>query len=98
MIDKKFVPQFNVTLRCNMYNICKYCYVKEQAGKFPLDLDCVDFANILDWFIMLDVDELILLGGEPTLHRDINKMISFFSCIICPADRLPNIPLFNAYK
>jgi organic radical activating enzyme len=68
MLDKKFVPQFNVTLRCNMYKICKYCYVKEQASKFPLDLDCGDFANILDWLMVLDVDEIILLGGEPTLH------------------------------
>lgn len=68
MLDRKFVPQFNVTLRCNMYNVCRYCYVKEQEGKFPLDLDCQDFGRILDWFITLGVDEVILLGGEPTLH------------------------------
>jgi sulfatase maturation enzyme AslB (radical SAM superfamily) len=68
MLDRKFVPQFNITLRCNMYNFCRYCYVKEQQGKFPLDLDCEDFGKILDWFIMLGVDEIILLGGEPTLH------------------------------
>lgn len=68
MLDNKFVPQFNITLRCNMYNICKYCYIKEQEFQLPLDLDYGGFSALLDWFIRLGVDEIILLGGEPTLH------------------------------
>ena len=75
MLDNKFVPQFNVTLRCNMYNICCYCYVKEQENNLPLDLDVADFSKILDWFVMLNVDEIILLGGEPTLHTNFDELL-----------------------
>jgi hypothetical protein len=31
-------------------------------------LDAGYFSEILDWFVMLNVDEIILLGGEPTMH------------------------------
>jgi radical SAM protein with 4Fe4S-binding SPASM domain len=75
MLDDKFVPQFNVTLRCNMYNICDYCYVKEQENKVPLDFDISDFSKILDWFVMLNVDEIILLGGEPTFHPLFDELL-----------------------
>lgn len=68
MLDNKFVPQFNVTLRCNMYNICDYCYIKNERNSSPLDIDTKDFSKILNWFIVLNVDEIILLGGEPVLH------------------------------
>jgi sulfatase maturation enzyme AslB (radical SAM superfamily) len=68
MLDKKFVPQFNITLRCNMYNLCKYCYLKEEQSRMATDMDCGDFEKILGWFMTLHVDEIILLGGEPTTH------------------------------
>lgn len=68
MLDKKFVPQFNITLRCNMYNLCKYCYLKEERNRTATDMDCMDFEKILGWFRTLHVDEIILLGGEPTTH------------------------------
>lgn len=51
-----------------MYNICDYCYIKEEGSQAPSDMDVSDFSNILDWFIMLKVNEIILLGGEPTLY------------------------------
>ncbi len=31
-------------------------------------MDTRDFSEILDWFLMLHIDEIILLGGEPTMH------------------------------
>jgi len=68
MLDNKFVPQFNITLRCNMYDVCEYCYVKEQKRNFPLDMQPRDFNNIISWFKALGVDEIIFLGGEPILH------------------------------
>jgi hypothetical protein len=68
MLDKKFVPQFNITLRCTMYDLCPYCYIKEQRKKFPLDMTPSDFDSALGWFMQLGADEIILLGGEPTMH------------------------------
>jgi radical SAM protein with 4Fe4S-binding SPASM domain len=79
MLDKKFVPQFNITLRCNMYHLCKYCYLKEERTRTATDMDCGDFEKILGWFAALGVDEIILLGGEPTTHP-------FFSNFIAIAD------------
>lgn len=53
-----------------MYRICDYCYVRVQEKVMPQDLGVREFAQILDWFQHLSVDEIILLGGEPTLHPD----------------------------
>ena len=75
MLDDKFVPQFNITLRCNFYDVCRYCYMKQQQSILPMDLDCDAFDESLGWFMMLDVDEIILLGGEPTLHPSLSAFL-----------------------
>ena len=75
MLDNKFVPQFNITLRCNMYDVCEYCYVKEQKRNFPLDMEPQDFNNIISWFKALGVDEIIFLGGEPILHPKFSEFL-----------------------
>jgi len=51
-----------------LYKLCSYCYAKAQKNKFLLDMAPEDFDNILDWFIGFGADEIIFVGGEPTLH------------------------------
>ena len=75
MLDKKFVPQFNITLRCNMYNVCPYCYVKEQKNKFPLDMKPQDFSQIVGLFKKIGVNEVIFLGGEPAMHPQFSEFL-----------------------
>lgn len=76
MLDPKLVPQFNLTMRCNMYRVCPYCYVKEQLKDLPQDMDPALFAQVLNWFRGIGIDEIILLGGEPPLHPLFGDILS----------------------
>jgi sulfatase maturation enzyme AslB (radical SAM superfamily) len=108
MLDNKFVPQFNITLRCNMYHLCKYCYLKEEQSKMATDMDCGDFEKILGWFAVLGVDEIIMLGGEPTTHPFFTKFIDIagnkkisvrvFTNGTCSTDVFPLFSNNNAIK
>jgi radical SAM protein with 4Fe4S-binding SPASM domain len=58
-----------------MYDVCEYCYVKEQKRNFPLDMAPQDFNNIIIWFKAIGVDEIIFLGGEPILHPKFSEFL-----------------------
>jgi len=49
--------------------------MRQQRGTLPTDLDCTAFDKILGWFMKLDVEEIILLGGEPTLHPSLSALL-----------------------
>jgi MoaA/NifB/PqqE/SkfB family radical SAM enzyme len=64
---------FHILTRCNLK--CSHCYINpEQHGDQTLSLD-----TILNWLSAIDVNRshtnLILLGGEPTLHPDLWKIV-----------------------
>lgn len=75
MLDDKLVPQINITFKCNMYQICDYCYIRELKRQLPLHMSGEDFSRLLEWLVALGVDEIILLGGEPTLHPSFAELI-----------------------
>lgn len=64
-----------ITNRCNLK--CKYCYM--DANKNLLDLSFSRFEEIIKKFQVLGIRNVMLSGGEPCLHRDIVKMITYLS-------------------
>jgi MoaA/NifB/PqqE/SkfB family radical SAM enzyme len=64
---------FHILTRCNLS--CKHCYINRvQQGSNTLPLEV-----IADWLALFagrsHKTNLILLGGEPTLHPDLDKVI-----------------------
>lgn len=64
---------FHILTKCNLR--CKHCYInRDEHGRETLDL-----ATIREWlalFIRRSQDtNLILLGGEPTLHPDLSLVV-----------------------
>lgn len=60
----------DITSRCNA--LCKHCYYRKSV----VDMDLKQFKRILTEFSTeKEKGVLVLLGGEPTLHPDINKLI-----------------------
>lgn len=65
---------FHILTACNL--ACKHCYInKEQHGTQTLSLDVI--KRWLALFALPDKSgNLILLGGEPTLHPDLPEVIA----------------------
>ncbi len=64
---------FHILTNCNLK--CRHCYInKEQHGSQTLPLEIV--CRWLDAFTEGDADaNLVLLGGEPTLHPDLADIV-----------------------
>jgi len=64
---------FHLLTRCNLQ--CRHCYINpEQHGRNTLDLETID-----RWLILFarrhPSANLVLLGGEPTLHPDLPTVV-----------------------
>jgi hypothetical protein len=62
-----------VTYRCNL--ACPYCFAREMAGQFPRDMDRAAFERLLEWMVQAGITAAAFIGGEPTLHPGISRMI-----------------------
>lgn len=66
-----FFVQFYPTLRCNL--ACDFCF---NRGLPPLpDAAPAEFARMLDRLLAAGIDTLDLLGGEPTLHPQLDELV-----------------------
>ncbi len=65
---------FHILTRCNLH--CAHCYInREQHGSNTLSLDTIqDWLNIFS--DKAETTNLIFLGGEPTLHPDLDKAVA----------------------
>ena len=61
-----------LTKKCNMN--CTYCNVKESYHK---DLCLSDWKRAVDIIKKLGVNDIVLLGGEPTLYSDIVDLVDY---------------------
>jgi len=64
---------FHITTQCNLS--CKHCYIDpEQHGS-----GSIPFETAIKWLDLLKKDhtDLVLLGGEPTLHKDLHSIIKY---------------------
>jgi len=64
--------QFYPTLRCN--RACAFCF-NRSLGPLP-DVAPADFGRLLDRLAAAGVWTLDLLGGEPTLHTDLEDLVA----------------------
>lgn len=64
--------QLFITNKCNLR--CKACFYAHKLGKEELSFE--DYKQTLSKYVNV-IKKIILLGGEPTMHKDINRMISF---------------------
>jgi len=63
-----------LSTRCN--NACAFCFYRQDpTWQREQSLDAADFPALMDDLSLLDVDELILTGGEPLLVPGILEMI-----------------------
>ncbi|MFO8111053.1 MAG: radical SAM protein [Desulfosalsimonadaceae bacterium] len=67
--------QFYPTLRCNM--ACTFCFNRGLAGAADTDPD--DFRKIVAIAADQGIGHIDFLGGEPTLHPDIESMIGMIA-------------------
>lgn len=65
--------QLFITNRCNLR--CKGCFMAHKLGPQEMSLDV--YKNYVLENLRLGIEKVILLGGEPTLHNDLPKMINF---------------------
>ncbi len=89
MLDRLQRPlrdlRLSVTDRCNFR--CGYCMPKETFGRgydfLPKDriLTFEELARISRIFITLGVEKIRLTGGEPTMRRDIERLIEQLAAI-----------------
>jgi len=61
-----------ITYRCN--NRCEWCYAKNEISK-TRDLTNENESLFLDFLSDLGVGKIVLIGGEPTLYKNIFRLI-----------------------
>ena len=66
------MTNISIISACN--NNCKYCFQQETYHKANLMLTYEEILDIFDW--VADNDKMGILGGEPTLHPDIVKILA----------------------
>lgn len=64
--------QIFITNRCNLR--CKACFNEKNLGTGDMSFD--EYQNIVQ-FYHKDISKIILLGGEPTMHDEIEHMIEY---------------------
>jgi len=65
--------QFYPTIRCNLS--CNFCFNKTMP--FCDDITIRDFKEIVKRLHNLNIDTIDIIGGEPTLHKDIISMVEY---------------------
>ena len=64
--------QLFITNKCNMR--CKACFYSHNLGTDEMNLE--QYKHIIAQYIHL-IDRVVLLGGEPTMHPNIEDMIKY---------------------
>ena len=68
---------FEIIEKC--LNNCKFCSSNSNCNKTQI-IKFEDFKRVIDYFMLTGgIEELSLSGGEPLLHPDLLKMISYDS-------------------
>lgn len=63
-----------LTRRCNMK--CMYCNIQDTVRK---ELGLADWKKAIDIIKELDVGEIVILGGEPTLYPNIIDLVDYIA-------------------
>ncbi len=66
---------FHILTKCNLS--CSHCYINpDQHGRQTLDIDTIQ-SWLMHFRKKAEQTNLVILGGEPTLHPDLSRMVKF---------------------
>ena len=82
------IGYIQITRDCNQD--CRFCS-NPPSGRGDLEFEKV--KKLVDSYIKKDYEEVILTGGEPTLHKDLPKIISY-----CKKNNFPARIITNGQK
>lgn len=70
-----FYPDISIALtyRCNLD--CDYCYVKGLEKLMPDEISIKNLNMILDWLDSQNKKNILLYGGEPTIHSKFTEIM-----------------------
>jgi MoaA/NifB/PqqE/SkfB family radical SAM enzyme len=54
---------------------CPYCFALDMQSIYPKPVSTADFARLMSWVVGTGVPSVAFLGGEPTLHPDLEDMV-----------------------
>lgn len=63
-----------VTSQCNRR--CTYCFLPSDFFASGMRMSAEAFSDVVAWCLRYNVDEITLLGGEPSLHPSFADMVS----------------------
>lgn len=66
-----------INYNCNLN--CDYCFSITLRNKYPVSMDFSNFEKLCSWLVENDVYTVGILGGEPTLHKDLTKMLKLLN-------------------
>jgi len=69
--DNPLWAVINITNHCNMN--CGFCFNK---GNFESNMSFDEFSIILDKLVSIDIKQISFCGGEPTLHPNLESMLT----------------------
>jgi len=74
-IDEVKLVWLEITQACNMK--CIHCYEgnEHKVNKNSLSLD--EWKNVIDQINQLNVNRVVIIGGEPSIHKDIAKIAEY---------------------
>ena len=70
------MANLSITSECNQH--CRYCFARETLRGIASDAACMTLATFrraLDFLERSGIDQVRLLGGEPTLHPDFPELV-----------------------
>ncbi len=72
MIDRKAVPNLLINNYCNLQ--CEFCFAKNN-NKNKKEISINNFKKYLEILQLNKINKLKLLGGEPTIHSNFEKIV-----------------------
>ena len=72
MYGKVGICWLNLNRKCNLK--CNWCYAKNANDQ---ELSVNDAYRIIDFLLDIKINHLTLIGGEPTVYRDLDKIVYY---------------------
>lgn len=65
---KSYVPVFEITDRCNLH--CSHCCMDAKPANCNGDMSTQEWKAIIDKFVDMNIDYIVITGGEPLIRSD----------------------------
>ncbi len=88
-MEKATINQCVLTLTRNCNLRCDFCYAKETGYKENDYIIFEDLTKIVDFCNDLEINDIVLTGGEPTLYKELIKLLKY----ICSRKRVMSVSM-----